>query len=233
MIERHHSLEGFGHAGQQALADASVLVVGLGGLGSPVARYLAAAGIGRLTLCDFDHVSASDLHRQILYGDGDVGASKVALAAARLVAAHRGVDVVAVDRPFEAGDVAGHDVVVDCTDEPGTRALVHAACQDADVPLVWGTVEGWDGQVTTIMPGGPCIDCLFPEGREAPSCSEIGVFGPLAGLVGTAMATEACKVIAGLPVLQGRLWVIDGRESRIDDIAYPVRPDCSCSAATK
>lgn len=230
---RHEALAGFGAGSQRRLQEARVLVVGLGGLGSPVARYLAAAGIGHLSLCDFDTVSASDLHRQILYGPGDVGQGKAATAGPRIQSTHPDCAVTLLERPFEADDVVGHDVVVDCTDEPGTRALVHHACLAAGVPLVWGTVEGWDGQVATVVPGGPCLDCLFPEGREARACSEVGVFGPGAGLVGTAMATEACHVARGAPALAQRLLIIDAQEMRFDEVARSRRASCLCAEATK
>lgn len=230
---RHESLAGLGASGQRKLGEASVLVVGLGGLGSPVARYLAAAGIGRLTLCDFDTISASDLHRQILYGPHDVGEAKASTAAPRLSDTHPECVVTVLERPFDASDASGHAIIVDCTDEPGSRALIHAAALAAGIPLVWGTVEGWDGQVTTIIPGGPCIDCLFPEGREVRGCAEIGVFGPLAGTVGTMMAAEAAKTIAGLPNLCGQLLVIDGLEHRFDRIGYELRPGCACAAEPK
>ncbi len=230
---RHHALAGFGEAGQGALARARVLVVGVGGLGAPVARYLAAAGIGHMTLCDFDAVSASDLHRQILYGPDDVGQAKVEVAAPRLAQSHPATTIQALRRPFDAADVQNVDVVIDCTDEPGTRALVHHACVQAGTPLVWGTVEGWDGQVATILPGGPCLDCLFPDGREARSCSEVGVFGPGAGIIGTLMATEACHTVRGDSALAQRLLLVDARDLRIEDIERKQRPGCACSDATK
>ncbi len=231
---RHHVLAHLGPAGQQRIARTTILVVGLGGLGSPVARYLAAAGIGRLLLCDFDTVSASDLHRQILFGPYDEGISKAETAAPSLAQTHPDSIIEALSEPFSPEMLAGVDIVVDGTDEPGTRMLVHAACRQAGIPLVWGTVEGWDGQVTTLHPDGPCLDCLFPGGREAHSCAETGVFGPLAGFVGTAMALEAAKVAAGLPTLAGRLWIIDGLESRVESVAYERRSDCpTCAEGAK
>lgn len=231
---RHAALQGYGPAGVRAVAAARVLIVGLGGLGSPAARYLAAAGIGHLSLCDYGSVDAPDLQRQILYGAPDIGRAKAALAAPRLQGAHPGLSIDVLDRPFDADMVAGHDVVLDGTDEPGTRALVHAVCRRLGVPLVWGALEGWDGQLTTIVPEGPCLDCLMPIAQDAPACADIGVFGPLAGTIGVMMAGEALKQVIGAPVLSGRLLMVDARDGDMQTIAYAQHPDCpTCAEGAK
>lgn len=229
---RHRVL--IGDAGQQRIRQARVLVVGLGGLGAPAAMYLAAAGIGRLTLVDFADVDAPDLQRQILYGASDIGRKKADVAAERLRIQHPDVEFTARATTFDALWVAGHDVVLDGTDEPGSRALVHAACVGAGVPLVWGTVEAWDGQLTTVVPGGPCIDCLFPEAREVRTCADVGVLGPLAGQVGCMMAAEALRVVIGRPAAAGHLLVVDGRDGTTSAVDFPRRDDCpTCSGAAK
>lgn len=230
---RHHALAGLGAEGQARIAHASVLVVGVGGLGCPVAQYLAAAGIGRLRLCDPGVVDAPDLHRQVLFGSGDEGRGKAEAAAERLTGAYPDVDVEHLARTFDASMADGPDVVVDGTDEAGTRAYVHRSCLASRVPLVWGALEAWEAQLTTIAPGGPCLRCLWPAPGEAPACEDIGVFGPLAGMVGTIMASEALRAVLGLPVLSGRLLLVDGRTTRFSEVAYARRSGCACSAATK
>lgn len=224
---RHHALRGLGRDGQQRIREGSVLVVGVGGLGSPAARYLAAAGVGRMTLCDLGRVDAPDLQRQILFGAADIGLPKATVAAQRLRDAHPDVRIDAVDAPFEAALVAGHDVVLDGTDDVGSRLALQQACRVVAVPLVWGALEGWTGQVTTLLPEGPCLECLMPPDLAAPACEDIGVFGPLAGTMGTIMAGEALKSLAGLPTLRGRLLLIDALDGTAEAITYTRRPDCT------
>lgn len=223
---RHHALDGIGQDGQRRIQAGRVLVVGVGGLGCPAARYLAAAGVGRMTLCDFGEVDLPDLQRQVLFGAADVGRPKATQAALRLREAHPDVRIDAVDAPFSADMIAGHDVVVDGTDEPATRAFIHQTCRQAGAPLVWGGLEAWTGQATTMMPDGPCLDCLMPRDLEAPACADVGVFGPLAGTVGTIMAGEVVKVLLGAPALQGRLVLWDPRSGDLESIPYARLPDC-------
>lgn len=231
---RHRALAGFGDAAQERVRTGRVLVVGLGGLGSPAARYLAAAGVGHLGLVDFGRVDHPDLQRQILYGAGDVGHGKAATAAARLHEAHPDVDVAPLDAPFEPSMVAGYDVVVDGTDDPGTRLLVHQTCVRAATTLVWGALEAWTAQWTTVTPGGPCLDCLFLQRGDPPQCSDVGVFGPLAGATGAAMAGEALKALAGMRTASGCLLVLDGRQWALEEVRFVRRPGCrTCSGATK
>ncbi len=217
---RHLVLPGLGEEGQRRLAGARVLVVGAGGLGSPVLGYLAAAGVGRLGVVDDDVVAVSNLQRQLLHGTADVGEAKTASAARALAALDPGVEVVAhaerladPDRVLEL--VRGYDLVVDGADNFPTRYLVADACEAAGVPEVWGSVLRWDGQVSVFWPGhGPGYRDLFPapppEGSVA-SCAEAGVLGAVCGLVGSVMATEVVKVLtgAGRPLV-GRVAVLDG-----------------------
>ena len=225
---RQLTLPDFGVAGQERLAGARVLVVGVGGLGSPVALWLAAAGVGRLTLVDPDRVDVTNLHRQLLFGTGDVGRPKVEAARARLREAnpHVQVDVhaTALDATNAAAFVAGHDVVVDATDTFAARYAASDACAAAGTALVHGSISRWEGQATVLVAGGaPCYRCLFPEPPAPgalPSCAEAGVLGVLPGLVGMVQATETLKLLAGVgETLAGRLLLVDGRAMRFRTIA--------------
>ena len=221
---RQSALPGFGARGQLSLGSASVAVVGVGGLGCPVALYLAAAGVGSLTLIDSDHVTVTNLHRQVLYGPADVGVPKVTAAMAALdrVAPHCAIDSLAT-RLTEANAAAvltGYDLVVDATDTFASRMVVSDATQLLGIPLVWGAVQGWFGQVT-VFDSTVGLRDVFP--REPPEdfgvCDAGGVLGTLCGQVGTAMATEAVKVLSGVgEPLVGTLAVIDAREGRWRDL---------------
>jgi adenylyltransferase/sulfurtransferase len=193
-------------AAQLALRAASVLVVGAGALGSPVLLYLAGAGVGRLGIVDDDEVAISNLHRQHLHFTPDAGAPKAESAAAKLRFLNPDVLVepyrVRLDEASAAGLVAGHDLVVDCSDSFATRYAVNAACCAAGIPLVEGGVLGTSGLVMAIRPGeSACYRCAFPEPPapgSAPSCAEAGVLGPVAGVIGSLQALEALKLLAGL-----------------------------------
>jgi molybdopterin-synthase adenylyltransferase len=195
----------FGIEGQERLRESSVLVVGLGGLGSPVALYLAAAGVGRLLLADFDRVDLSNLQRQILHTTDRIGLTKTESARQTLRALNPGVELVTVETsltpetlPELVGDV---DLVVECSDNFATRFAVNAACQTAHVPLVSGAAIRLEGQVTVFsgQPGGPCYRCLYPdEGSIDETCTANGVLAPLVGIIGSIQATEAIKILTGL-----------------------------------
>jgi molybdopterin/thiamine biosynthesis adenylyltransferase len=228
-------------AAQLALRAASVLVVGAGALGSPVAAYLAGAGVGRLGLVDDDDVELSNLHRQHLHFTPDVGVPKAESAAAKLrflnpdvlVEAYR----VRLDADSAAGLVAGHDVVVDCSDSFATRYAVNAACCAAGVALVEGGVLGTSGLVMAIRPGeSACYRCAFlqaPPAGSAPSCAEAGVLGPAAGVIGSLQALEALKLLTDFrpPALGGFLQVdlADPAFLRVAVVRRPDCPDCGTS----
>lgn len=210
--------------GQDALAGARVAIVGVGGLGCPAALYLAAAGVGHLTLIDSDTVAVSNLHRQVLFGPDDVGQHKVRAASATLGRMAPSCEIEArQERLTEANAVAalaGHDVVVDSTDTFVSRMVVADAARELGVPLVWGAVQGWFGQVTVFDESVGLRD-LFPT--EPPPdfgvCDAGGVLGTLCGQVGTAMATEVIKVVTGIGApLVGTLTVLDAREGRWRDL---------------
>jgi molybdopterin/thiamine biosynthesis adenylyltransferase/rhodanese-related sulfurtransferase len=214
--ERHLMLQGFGPAAQERLKASSVLVVGAGGLGCPALLYLAAAGVGRIAVVDPDTVDASNLQRQVLYTSDDVGSNKAETAARRLRALNPLVRVeahpVRFSRANAIGLVSSCDLVLDGSDNFATRYLVNDACVLAGRPFVYGAIQGFEGQVSVFnLRGGPTYRCLFPEPPEpgtAPSCAEAGVLGAVAGLIGTAQACEAIKVLSGVgEPLSGRLLV--------------------------
>jgi adenylyltransferase/sulfurtransferase len=233
---RHLTLPEVGEAGQERLKAARVLVVGAGGLGSPASLYLAAAGVGALGLADFDVVDASNLQRQILYVERDVGERKLTAAAKRLAALNPHVRVephaLRVDAEAIEALVARYDVVVDGTDNFATRYVTADRCALLGKPYVYGSVLRFEGHVAVFHPPrGPCYRCLFPAPPPpgaAPSCSEAGVLGVLPGLVGIAQATEALKLVLGIGTpLVGRLAVVDALSARWRDFAVERDPACA------
>jgi molybdopterin-synthase adenylyltransferase len=210
---RHLLLPEWSEAAQVAVREASVLVIGAGGLGSPVAMHLAGAGVGRLGIVDGDAVEISNLHRQHLHFTPDLGAAKAASAAAKLRFLNPDIVVedyyARIDADNAEGMVEGQDLVVDCSDSFATRYAVNAACCAAGVPLVEGGVVGWSGLVMGIRPGeSACYRCAFPlEPADAPSCAEAGVLGPAAGVIGSLQALEALKLLTGAaePLVDGFL----------------------------
>jgi len=197
---RHLVLREIGGPGQQQLKGARVLIVGAGGLGAPAALYLAAAGVGVIALVDPDVVDASNLQRQVIYDTDDAGRVKVEAAGARLVALNPNVEVVRIaERLTETNArqlIAGYDLVLDGTDDFGTRFAVNAACVAEGVTLVSGAIGRWTGQVG-VFAGRPCYRCLVPDiPPDAETCAAVGVVGALAGVIGSMMALEAVKLIA-------------------------------------
>jgi molybdopterin/thiamine biosynthesis adenylyltransferase len=236
---RHLVLREIGGPGQQKLKRARVLIVGAGGLGAPAALYLAAAGVGTLRIADPDHVSLSNLQRQVLFTAADLGAPKVQATAERLAALNPHVQLEMCNFAFTEEDAAGLldgcDLVLDGTDDFATRLMVSDAAVAAGVPLVSGALGRWSGQVG-VFEGRPCYRCLVPEiPPDAETCAAVGVVGALAGVIGSMMALEAIKYLtgAGRP-LSGRLLVYDGLagESRTVRVgADPACPACGAGAA--
>lgn len=228
-------LEGVGDTGQERLAASRVLVVGAGGLGSPVCLYLAAAGIGTLGVVDFDSVNLSNLNRQILYRVEDLGRSKAAAAAETLRALNPNLEVVEIAEemtPARAAElVVDYDLVVECSDTFETKFLVNAACVQAGVPLVWASVLAWEGQMSVVVPGeGPCYRCLFPpqpDLADVPTAHDVGILGAVAGTMGALEAVEAVKVLLdiGRPLV-GRLLVWDGSAGTIELVSFSPQPGC-------
>jgi sulfur-carrier protein adenylyltransferase/sulfurtransferase len=233
---RHLVLPEVGPEGQAKLKAARVLAVGAGGLGSPLALYLAAAGVGTIGLVDPDAVDASNLHRQVLYGTGDVGRPKVDAAAERLEEANPNVRVVRIPERLRAANameiVRGYDVVVDGTDNFPARYLVNDACVLAGRPNVWASVYRFEGQASVFWAEkGPCYRCLHPEPPaegSVPSCAEGGVLGVLPGLLGTIQALETIKLVLGIGTpLVGRLLLVDALSLEFREVRLRKNPDCA------
>jgi molybdopterin/thiamine biosynthesis adenylyltransferase/rhodanese-related sulfurtransferase len=232
---RHLSLREIGMEGQAKLKGASVLLVGLGGLGSPLAMYLAAAGIGRIGIVEFDAVDASNLHRQVLYGSSQVGEDKLACGAARLRDLNPHITVAehacALTRDNAREIVARYDVVADGADNFATRYLVNDACVLEGKPLVSASILGFEGQLSVYNHGdGPCYRCLFPVPPPAgvmPSCAEGGVLGVLPGVMGTLQATEVTKLVLGLgETASGRLLHFDALALAFSSFNVLQDPEC-------
>ncbi|HET8552619.1 MAG TPA: HesA/MoeB/ThiF family protein [Gammaproteobacteria bacterium] len=212
---RHFSLPGFGAEQQARLKNARVLIVGLGGLGSPAAQYLAAAGVGALVLNDFDSVDLTNLQRQSLYAETDVGAGKAEAACARLARVNSTIELVPLSERLQddalAAEVARTNLVVDATDNFGSRFALNAACVAAETPLVSGAAIRYDGQLAIFnasVPYSPCYACLYSEADEGlEDCAGNGVFAPVVGVIGAAMAVEALKLLTGLGETRpGTFW---------------------------
>jgi adenylyltransferase/sulfurtransferase len=234
--KRHLLLDGVGPEGQERLLRSQVLIVGAGGLGCPAALYLAAAGVGTLGLVDFDCVDASNLQRQVLFDTHDIGRPKVEVAAERLAALNPDVRVVPIAEKVQASNaqtiVEGYDVVLDGTDTFPSRYLLNDICAWAGIPLVSGSIQRFEGQVSVFdRPRGPCYRCLFPEPPPpelAPNCAEAGVLGVLPGVVGTLQATEVLKILLGYgEPLVGRLLVYDAGAMEFRTFRVPRDPDCA------
>ena len=230
---RHIIMDDVGPEGQAAILDSSVLVVGAGGLGSPVVMYLAAAGVGTIGIADDDVVELSNLQRQVIHGNDDVGRPKIESAREFVEQLNPDVTVETYDTRVDKGNVTdlidGYDVVVDASDNFPTRFLLNDACMLADVPLSHGAVYQFEGQATTLT-GQPCYRCLFPEAPPegaVPDCATAGVLGVLPGTIGAIQATEVLKLLLeeGEP-LEGRLLAYDASAFTTDFV--PIAPDPEC-----
>ncbi|HEX6413507.1 MAG TPA: molybdopterin-synthase adenylyltransferase MoeB [Burkholderiales bacterium] len=237
---RHILLPEIGIEGQERLRAASALVVGAGGLGCPAALYLAAAGIGRLTIADADRVDLTNLQRQILYRAESVGEAKVAAAQRALAALNPEVEIVALEKRVEefSSLAAKADVVLDCTDNFATRKAINRACVQARRPLVSGAAIRFDAQLMVFdlrEDDAPCYACLFPEEGEVEEvqCSQMGVFAPLTGVIGALQAMEALKLLAGIgESLSGRLVVFDAKTAEWRSVKVAKDPACKVCGNT-
>ena len=232
---RHIRLPLVGEEGQRKLKAARVLVIGLGGLGSPAALYLTAAGVGTLGLVDADHVDLSNLQRQILYATSDVGRPKTEAARDRLRAANPNVNFVLHSEKFTAVNaeklLAGYDIIIDGTDNFAAHYLINDACVLFGKPLVHASLSQFDGMVGTVLPKkSACYRCLYPSPPppdKAPNCADAGVLGVLPGLAGTLQAMEAVKLILGIgKTLAGGVLLINGLDATFRDITVPRDPSC-------
>lgn len=230
---RQIGLDGIGEGGQQKLSESRVLVIGAGGLGSPVLYYLCAAGIGRIGIADYDTVSESNLNRQILYGEEDIGKPKALCAQRRLQALNASTRIQAYAQKLDAGLLSAlipqYDIVVDCVDTIKTRMEVAAACHQAGVPLVEAGVEGFHGFVMSVVPGSACYACLHKEAGKARSAPP--VLGAAPGMAGSIQAAECVKLLLGIgePLVNKALFF---------DLLYqtydmlPLSPDPCCPVCT-
>ena len=233
---RHILLDELGIEGQARIMAGRALVIGVGGLGSPVTLYLATAGVGHLTLVDHDTVDLTNLQRQIAHTEARIGQPKVESARQAILAINPGLQVTVVAERADAQRldalVAQADVVLDCSDNFATRHALNAACVRHRVPLVSGAAVRFDGQLAVYDPRdntSPCYACVFPPDAsfEETRCATMGVFAPLVGIIGSMQAAEALKLLsgAGQPAV-GRLLMLDGRDMRWNDIRLPRNPQC-------
>jgi molybdopterin/thiamine biosynthesis adenylyltransferase len=240
---RHILLDEIGIEGQQRILDSHVLVIGAGGLGSPVALYLGSAGVGRLTVVDHDTVDITNLQRQVAHTLARVGSPKVDSIRQAVAALNPEVQVQTVaqraDAVLLAELVARADVVLDCSDNFATRQAVNAACVSQGKPLVSGAAIRFDGQLAVYDPrdaASPCYACVFDprESFEETRCATMGVFAPLVGIIGTLQAAEALKLISGAGTpLTGRLLMLDGRHMSFNEVRIPRNPACPvCASGT-
>ena len=234
---RHIILREVGGAGQKALKEARVLVVGAGGLGAPALQYLAAAGVGTIGVIDDDVVEAANLQRQVIHRDSSIGLPKARSAAEAMNAQNPYVTVKPYSRRFTAEIaaelVAEYDLILDGTDNFASRYLVNETCVAAGKPLIAAALTQWEGQISVYDPGRgtPCFACIFPKASAAhlvPSCAEAGVIGPLPGVVGSMMALEAVKLLAGAgDLLAGRMLIYDALYAQTRTITMQPRADCA------
>jgi molybdopterin/thiamine biosynthesis adenylyltransferase len=231
---RHIIMPQIGSRGQRKLIDSKVLIVGAGGLGGPVALYLALAGVGTIGLCDFDTVDLSNLQRQVLHNTGTVGMTKVASAQETLARYNPDVNVIPHEYPINSENamelVAQYDIIVNGADNFATRYLVNDAAYLNNKVLVDGSILIFDGQVTVYEPGRGCYRCLFPEPPPpgmVPNCAEAGVLGALTGMMGSIQATEVVKVILGIgePLIE-RLLLVDALSMEFRVVRTRQNPDC-------
>ncbi len=233
---RHLLLPEVGSAGQLKLKQSKILIVGAGGLGSPIALYLAAAGVGTIGIIDDDNVDLSNLQRQVIYTKEDIGKSKANSAAARMGALNGDIEIEALHEKLSTANakqiIAGYDLVIDGTDNFSTRYLVNDACVMLGKPNVYGAIFRFEGQVSLFNPpAGPCYRCLFPQAPPAetiPNCAEGGVLGVLPGIIGTLQATEAIKHILGIgEPLVGRLLLFNCLPMTFDELK--IKRDANCA----
>ena len=240
---RHILLPQIGYEGQQKLVESSALIIGAGGLGAPVALYLAAGGVGQLTICDYDTVDLTNLQRQIIHTTQSVGINKAVSAQQAIAAINPEVVVETIcEKSSEAALeklLAGADVVIDCSDNFKTRYALNRICVKLRKPLVSGAAIGFEGQVTVFdmrNDASPCYQCLFPDmgTEEGMRCAENGVFAPLVGMIGTTQAAEAMKLLLSLgESLQGRLLLLDIAAMEWRSIRLSRDPDCSVCGADR
>jgi adenylyltransferase/sulfurtransferase len=232
-FSRQIMLPAIGVEGQEKLLNSRVLIVGLGGLGSPAAIYLAAAGVGELILVDFDQVDLSNLQRQIIHATNDIGRKKVDSARDNLLNINPECKISTIDYKLDgkqlSDQVAEADLVLDCSDNFATRFAINSACVANRTPLVSGAAIRMEGQVSvfTGQSGDPCYRCLYGPGDEEESCTENGILAPVAGIIGSTQATEAIKLLTGIGAsLNGRLLLLDAMQMQWRTLKLKADPQC-------
>ena len=236
--DRQIRLPSIDESGQKTLIDSQVLIIGMGGLGSPVAMYLAAAGIGRLTLCDFDIVESSNLQRQVIHNEQTVGQLKVESAKTFINSLNPMTKVTTIDHELTDDDLLENiktsDAVIDCTDNFPSRFALNEACLKTKTPLISGAAIRQEGQITTFdanKDNSPCYHCLYPDtGVESAGCSMEGVVAPVVGIIGTMQAQEAINVLLKRPALVGTLLLLDAQHLEWQRMRLTKNPNCpACS----
>lgn len=237
---RQIRLPQIGEAGQDKLNASHVAIIGMGGLGSPAALYLAAAGVGRLTLADFDHVDESNLQRQIIHQYADIGELKAASAATSLRALNPHIEITTLDYVLDTEDFIGiandSDLMLDCTDNFPTRFALNDVSLHTKTPLVSGAAIRWEGQVTSFhpaLPESPCYQCLYADRNiRSATCEMEGVVAPVVGVIGTMQAMEAMNLLLEKPALVGRVWLFDAADMEWQHMRLQKNPRClACAAA--
>jgi molybdopterin/thiamine biosynthesis adenylyltransferase len=238
---RHLALKQVGAAGQERIGNGTALLIGVGGIGCPAASYLAASGVGHLVLCDFDTVDATNLGRQILYGPADIGKLKAEVAAERLAAINPDIEITSVNKRLDDEALAAYvgkaDVVLDGSDNFATRFQVNDACVAASTCLISGAAIRLEGQLAEFGPDystSPCYRCLYKEADESlENCAGNGVLGPVPGAIGTLMAVEALKFLAGIESKRGVLRLFDATSGEFRAVKVAKRDDCPVCGETR
>jgi molybdopterin/thiamine biosynthesis adenylyltransferase len=238
---RHLALKQVGTAGQERIGNGTALLIGVGGIGCPAASYLAASGVGHLVLCDFDTVDATNLGRQILFGPADIGKLKVEVAAERLTAINPDIEITSVSKRLDDEALAAYvgkaDVVLDGSDNFATRFQVNDACVAASTCLISGAAIRLEGQLAEFGPDystSPCYRCLYKEADESlENCAGNGVLGPVPGAIGTLMAVEALKFLAGIESKRGVLRLFDATSGEFRAVKVAKRDDCPVCGETR
>ncbi|MFK8018379.1 MAG: ThiF family adenylyltransferase [Pseudomonadales bacterium] len=232
--QRHLQLPQIGTQGQHKLKQSTVVIVGCGGLGVPVALYLAAAGVGYITVVDADVIELSNLQRQVIYTEDCVGKSKAENTKIALTKLNSSISVEAIQQALSPDNahaiLKGANLVLDCTDNFATRYLINDVCLQLEKPWVYASIHQFSGQIAMFLPGGPCFRCLFPElPKAAPDCNDAGVLGVLPGILGTMQACEALKHLLGLPTVANELLMVEAMDMQFHKIALRHNQACRCS----
>lgn len=240
---RQIMLDKIGEHGQLALRNAKVLIVGMGGLGNPVSQYLSAAGVGTIYLADGDHVELTNLQRQVLFGEGDIGKNKADISAEILQKNNSDITFEVIDEMLdeELGTyyIPQVDVVIDCSDNISTRYLMNRLCVTHKVPLIVGAATGFDGQQLVVNPNNPdsaCYQCLFPSSKKSPTnnCQTIGIVGPVLAIVAGMQSLQTIKLLTGNPVQINQLSLFDGFTNQWQQFTLKKQKDCPiCSNRDK